>query len=259
MHNYTALIGLGLAVGTFGTMIGAGGGFILAPVLLLLYPHEDASIITFISLAVTCANATSGSIAYGRMGCINYRYGLIFAAASIPGAIVGALATHYVERRTFDLVFACILIAISIFVFLKSDAQPAGGRDPRFILSRSRLWLGIGVSAVVGVVSSFLGIGGGIIHVPFLVHALDFPVHVATATSHFILAIMAFIGTLAHIASGSFEDGLRRALALGVGVLIGAQIGARLSAKVHGRFILRFLAAALFFVGARLLVLHLSR
>lgn len=34
------LVLIGFAVGTFGTVVGAGGGFILTPILLLLYPHE---------------------------------------------------------------------------------------------------------------------------------------------------------------------------------------------------------------------------
>ena len=49
----------------------------------------------------------------------------------------------------------------------------------------------------MGFVSSFLGIGGGIIHVPLMVAALGFPVHVATATSDFVLANMARLLALA--------------------------------------------------------------
>src|SRR5262245_17501431 len=62
--------------------------------------------------------------------------------------------------------------------------------------------IGVGLSAIVGYLSSLLGIGGGIIHVPALVHVLNFPVHIATATSHFVLAIMALTGTIVHILTG---------------------------------------------------------
>ncbi len=74
---------------------------------------------------------------------------------------------------------------------------------------------GIAYSTVVGFVSSFLGIGGGVIHVPLLVRALGFPTHLATATSHFVLAIIAASGAATHVISGSFAhgDGVRRALA----------------------------------------------
>src|SRR5689334_10059087 len=95
---------LGLAVGTFGMLIRAGGGFLLVPLLLLLYPDTPASTITAISLAVVCVNATSGSIAYARLGRIDYRTGVIFALASAPGAVLGSLVTEWLPRGIFDVV-----------------------------------------------------------------------------------------------------------------------------------------------------------
>jgi uncharacterized membrane protein YfcA len=107
----------------------------------------------------------------------------------------------------------------------------------------------------VGYLSSLFGIGGGIIHVPLLTSLLDFPVHVATATSHFILAIMALAGTLTHIATGTFAHGVHRTIYLGMGVLVGAQVGARLSRRMRGAWIIRSLALALGAVGIRLLLM----
>ena len=113
--------------------------------------------------------------------------------------------------------------------------------------------LGLVISVAVGYISSFLGIGGGIIHVPALCYLLNFPIHVATATSHFILAIMALTGTVVHILSGTFSQGVHRTLSLAIGVVIGAQIGARLSEKIKGGWIIRGLAIALGLVGLRIL------
>jgi uncharacterized membrane protein YfcA len=110
------------------------------------------------------------------------------------------------------------------------------------------------LSFFVGYASSLLGIGGGVIHVPALVHLLNFPVHIATATSHFMLAIMAFTGTAVHVATGAFHHGVRRAILLSIGVVIGAQVGAWLSSRIQGDWILRGLAIALAFVGARVLI-----
>jgi uncharacterized protein len=78
-----ALIGLG--VGAFGTLIGAGGGFILTPILLLLYPHDSAQTLTAISLAAVFFNAASGTTAYARQRRIDYRNGVVFALATLPG------------------------------------------------------------------------------------------------------------------------------------------------------------------------------
>jgi uncharacterized membrane protein YfcA len=86
---------------------------------------------------------------------------------------------------------------------------------------------------------------------------LDFPVHIATATSQFTLAIMALTGTLVHIATGAFHRGVRRTIALTIGVLLGAPLGAWLSSRIRGDWIIRGLAAALAVVGICLLFMAL--
>ncbi len=110
---------MGFVLGVFGTLIGAGGGFILVPLLLLLYPKENPDLITAISLAVVFANTLSGSLAYGAMKRIDYKSGITFSAATIPGAILGALGTAYVPRRLFDVIFGTLMIAGSAFLLLR--------------------------------------------------------------------------------------------------------------------------------------------
>lgn len=242
------LAGLGLAVGAFGTIVGAGGGFILTPILLLIYPHDSPKTITAISLAVVFFNAASGSIAYARQRRIDFRAGVAFALATLPGAIGGALLTAAVPRSVFDRIMAAVLLVLGVWIV-------AGGRR-EVRVPRRRLLVGAAYSSVVGFVSSFLGIGGGIIHVPLLVRALGFPTHVATATSHFVLAVMAGAGSLTHVITGSFAHGhgLRRTAALAVGVVAGAQLGARISVGLRDVVIQRLLAAALLALAVRLLV-----
>jgi len=99
-----------------------------------------------------------------------------------------------------------------------------------------------------------LGIGGGIIHVPILVTLLNFPVHRATATSHFILAILTLAATGVHLAAGNFAGFEWVTIYLGAGVVVGAQLGARLSRRVGGKWIIRGLSAALIAVGIRILI-----
>ncbi|MGH3001013.1 MAG: sulfite exporter TauE/SafE family protein, partial [Gaiellaceae bacterium] len=119
----------------------------------------------------------------------------------------------------------------------------------------NRLRRGALYSLGVGFLSSFLGIGGGVIHVPLLVRALGFPMHVATATSHFVLAVMAGAGTITHVLQGSFHhgQGWRRTAALSVGVIAGAQLGAHISLRLRGAVIQWLLVAALLALAARLL------
>ena len=272
--HYLWLLPLGLLIGAFGTLIGAGGGFILVPILLLVYPNENTEIITAISLAVVFFNALSGSFAYARMKRVDYKSGIFFSIATIPGAILGALSTAYVPRRAFDLIFGVLMIVAAITLWLSAEEKhstsskvvPVSKKTTSRLTERHLvdaegthyryafdLRLGIVLSLLVGYLSSLLGVGGGFIHVPALAHLLNFPVHIATATSHFVLAVMALTGTLVHVASGVFVHGAKRTAILAIGVLVGAQGGAWMSNRVGGKSIIRGLAIALAFVGIRLI------
>jgi uncharacterized membrane protein YfcA len=267
---YVLLIVIGFAVGTYGTLVGAGGGFVLMPILLLLFPKESPELLTSISLAVVFFNASSGSYAYSKMKRIDYKSGLIFAAAAIPGAILGSLTVKYIDRNLFNIIFGALMITASAYLFFKptkgaeADVPILESHTKRRIVDseeNEHIYsfngkIGIIISVLVGFISSILGIGGGIIHVPALVNILNFPVHIATATSHFILAIMALTGTIVHIIDGSFTiESFFQTIFIAIGVIGGAQLGARLSKKIHGKWILRGLAIALSFVGVRILIM----
>lgn len=258
---------LGFVVGAFGTIVGSGGGFILTPILLLLYPHDSARTLTAISLTAVFFNAASGSAAYAYLRRIDYRSGLAFAGAALPGSVAGALAVGAVSRSFFDVLMGVVLLALAAWLLLGEPVRaraPAGHLVQRALTDRYGqlfeygvpLRRGIAYSFVVGFASSFLGIGGGIIHVPLLVRALGFPTHLATATSHFVLAIIAGSGALTHVLTGSFAhgEGVRRALCLSVGVVGGAQLGARLSLRASGRALETLLGVALLALAARLLI-----
>ena len=263
---------LGLAVGLAGTLIGAGGGFILVPMLLFIHPEMSADIITSISLCVVFFNASSGTISYARMGRIDYRTGSILSLATVPGALIGALSTSFISRYTFHLVLGVLLLAVAFFLLARpgtsAPLKQAHTTPHKLTMTRTvkdaeghtynfsyNLGYSIALSVAVGYLSSLLGIGGGIIHVPVLVHLLNFPVHIATATSHFMLAIMALAGTIVHIMKGDLANHLALTAGLSLGVIAGAPLGAKLSNKLQGSWIIRGLAIALGLVGLRIIFL----
>jgi uncharacterized protein len=269
MEQYHWFVPLGFILGAYGTLVGAGGAFILVPILLLMYPEARAETITSISLAVVFFNCLSGSLAYAGTKRIDYKSGLLFSVATVPGAVLGTLATAYVKRGVFDAMLGVVLIVAAVFIYLRPE--PAASRRKttaspgqyRRVLVDSEgevhefsynLNLGLALSFLIGFMSSLLGIGGGIIHVPVLILLLNFPVHIATATSHFMLAIMALTSTIIHAGTGGFaHGGVNRTIVLSVGMIIGAQLGAILSPRLRGSLIVRALAIALALVGLRLL------
>ncbi|HTE86195.1 MAG TPA: sulfite exporter TauE/SafE family protein, partial [Dehalococcoidia bacterium] len=125
------LVPLGLVVGAYGTLIGAGGGFLLVPALLFLYPHERPATITSVSLAVVFFNATSGSLAYARQGRIDYRTGIRFALATAPGALLGARVATHLSRGVFDVLFGAAMVAVAGFVVIRSQSQRVSATAPQ--------------------------------------------------------------------------------------------------------------------------------
>jgi len=111
------------------------------------------------------------------------------------------------------------------------------------------------LSLFVGYFSPIFGIGGGIIHVPAMAEWLKFPVHIATATSQFILAIMAIVSVATHLFNGTYNNSVLVTMIIGLalGVVPGAQIGAYLSRKIHGRMIVKILSVSLGIIGIRIL------
>ncbi len=262
MNELIAAAG-GFFIGVLGTLIGAGGGFLLVPLLVLLEPAWSVDEVTAFSLAVVTANATTGALSYWRQGRVDPFSFPLYTLAAIPGSILGAFATAFIPRPLFDPLFGVVLIGIGVWLFVqpgRSDDGGVTGTFRRILYDRGGHryeWsfdprVGFVGSTFVGFFSSVLGIGGGIIHVPLLATVLGFPAHVATATSHAVLAVTAAIATVVHVVHGDYRTTWPLVLACAGGAIAGAPVGALLSTRVPGKAILRILAVALGFVGARL-------
>lgn len=244
------LAALGLLVGAYGTLIGVGGALVLVPALLFLYPDADPLVITAVSLAVVLINSLGAAYAYGRQKRVDYKTGLLFAAGTLPGLLLGIWTLHQVSRPSFSLIFGLVMLLISAVLILKPHPEslpPDAGGHRRY--NRP---LGFSLSAAAGYLAGLLGIGGGVIHVPVMTHILRFPAHVATATSSFILVFTALAGSLVHLGAGRYGDNWSVIIWLAAGVIFGSQVGARLSRRLHGSVLIRLLAIALALTGLRL-------
>jgi uncharacterized membrane protein YfcA len=191
-------------------------------------------------------------------GRVLYRMGLAFASATIPGALLGAWLVQHLDSRWFSVLFGGFLLCIAVFLhqgqrlfFSRKTGERGSPGDIRSFSSPT-LRLGVVISFLVGILSSLFGVGGGIIHVPFLIVVLAIPVHTATATSHFVLAITSLTGSLVFLWQGQVH--LAAAASMGLGVLIGAQGGALLSTRMPGEPIRRLLAVALALFAIRLIL-----
>lgn len=247
-------IAIGFAVAVFGTLIGAGGGIIFVPLFLWMFDWPPTAI-AGTSLAIVLFNAISASLAFNKQKKIKYDAAIPFAAATIPGAILGALWSGWFTGSSFRTAFGVLLLFISLVIVWKNTRKSAAKydltADPKDI--RVNMPLGLAISFGIGFISSTFGIGGGVIQVPAMVGFLGFPPHIATATSQFVLAISSLIGVVSH----QWEAHILwdYAILFGIGAIFGAQEGAKISKKIKGRSILFLLAGALMLVALRLIIL----
>ncbi|MDH4100199.1 MAG: sulfite exporter TauE/SafE family protein [Nitrospirota bacterium] len=256
------LIIIGSGVGILGTLIGVGGGFIVVPILLIFYGFTPQHAIGT-SMVVVFLNALSGTFSYMVQKRIDYEIGIKFSVAAVPGVLIGAEVSQAFNLATFSTLFAALLSLIAYRLFSGKEVvlMRINGRflpqERRFqdCLGQTHAYapdfpIGLSVSFFVGVISGLFGIGGGIIHVPLLYSTLGVPVHIATATSHFILAITSFFGVIMFLGLQSID--IDYAVLLGIGSVMGAYIGARLSLHAHPNLIKKVISFCLLLFAIKL-------
>jgi len=264
--EFLQFFALGIFLGIYGTLAGIGGGFLMVPVLFLFYHYTpEATVGT--SICVVFLNTLSGSLAYLKQKRIDLKSAWVFALASIPGSILGSFLLKYIDARLFGLIFGIVLVIGSVLLLLRAKnlpqpdcSQMSGcrreitdfeGKTHVYVFSMP---LGIIISFFTGFLAGALGIGGGIIHIPAMLFLLNFPLHIATATSHFILMISSLVASGTHLAMG--DPNLKTVVFLGAGAVLGAPWGAKLSCRLKSKWIVRLLAFALLAAGIRMILLR---
>ena len=222
------LIPLGFAAGVLGSMIGLGGGIIVVPVLTFFgFPPTLAA---SNSLFAAFSNAVASTISYSRQKRIEYSLGIKLGLLSIPGTILGAYVSSDVTPELFKILFGFVLIASAVYIFLRKKIESS-----EKTISKQMMVFAIGASFFAGIISSFFGIGGGIIFVPLMVVGMGMAMKKAAPTSQLILLFASFSGVIVHTLLGH-SDFLQAGL-LAIGSFAGGVVGARLSVDIKERFL----------------------
>ncbi len=239
------LIPLGFVAGVIGSIIGLGGGIVVVPVLTFLgVPHTISS---SSSLFAAFSNSVASTVSYSKQKRIDYKTGLRLGLMSIPGTILGAVISAQVTPDLFKILFAIVLVASCYYLFIKKSLDTNQGN-----LSKKILVISSVISFFAGILSSFFGIGGGIIFVPLMIIGLGLLVKNATATSQLILMFSSASGMITHALLGHAD--FEYALLLSVGAFAGGLLGARLSLEIKENR-LRILIVAVIVVAAIKLIL----
>lgn len=273
------LLLFGIIAGGYGIIVGAGGGFIFVPALIIILKMDPVTAAAA-GIVIVLINSFSGTIGYVRQQRIDYRTGIFIAIGALPGSLLGIWLLHIYSSHYFYVIFATVLVTLGIFLFFKNTrikknnskvyehSEQVGiqntivNSSPRIELGSTDMkkqeykkgnidikWL-LPLGLVMGILSSYLGIGGGWLLVPILIYFFKFPTHVATATSIFSLLIYSFYGVVSHL----FYNNIDWIVVLwgGVGIIIGSQIGVKLSRHIPGKIIMQMLSFLLIVIGIRM-------
>jgi len=240
----------GIGVTSILSMVGLGGGVLFVPILTLLFGLSTHKAIGISLLAMTFTT-TSATMTYIRQKRVNYKVGVLLDVLDMPGAILGAWVTVFIDRKTLAFLFGIAVLVISILLIRKQTA-PASFKTFHSKLSAKVICLSLIASFASGLVAGMLGAGGGTVDETVMILGLNMPVHIAAATSVFGMALTNSIAAISHFALGNVL--LEYAIPLSVGGAIGGQLGAIFSKRINEDKLRKILAVVFILVGLRMML-----
>ena len=166
--NFFLILGLVLSglIGLSLGLIGGGGSIITVPVLVYVLGVEAHAAVGM-SLAVVGATSLVGSFLHYRRGTVRLKTGLTFGAAGIIGALVGSPLTRLLSTSALLMTFAMLMLVIAVLMLRRKSNT--GIVEVESTQQVSNVWKALLAGFGVGILTGFIGVGGGFLIVPALV------------------------------------------------------------------------------------------
>jgi hypothetical protein len=188
---------IGLALGLLG-----GGGSILTVPILIYFLGQDAQAAVATSLAIVGANAVIGTGMHWRAGHVNIRQALTFGGAGMVGAYLSANLAKYlnVSDELLLVLFALLMLVVGVLMLRPIKVGSEDENEPcEGCQGFQRVWRTLATGLGVGVLTGFLGVGGGFLIVPALVLVLGMPMADAVGSSLLIIVLNSIAGLAGYL------------------------------------------------------------
>ena len=178
-------LALALVIGLTLGALGGGGSILTLPVFVFVagIPAQEA---VAMSMVVVGGTSLLGAGLHWRNGNFHVKAALLFAATGVIGAYAGSFLTHLVSQRVLLGIFAVLMLVTGIAMIRK--------RPEKKYQQQCRFWPCLLIGAAVGVLTGFLGVGGGFLIVPALVLFAGVETKAAVGSSLAIIALNAVGG-----------------------------------------------------------------
>lgn len=195
----------GAAAGFLAGLFGIGGGMIVVPIMLWLLDHQGIGgpyvqhMAIGTSFAVMVFTTFSGTLAHHRKKAVDWKVVKRMSPAMVAGGLIGSAVVKYIPTAALQLLFIVCVLGVAAQTLLCIAPKATRELPQRKTLAA--------VGSVFGLISSWVGIGGGTLAVPFLLFC-NVPVHRATGTSAGLAWPMAAAGALGFLIAGWGVPGL---------------------------------------------------
>lgn len=239
-----ALIGLSLGA------LGGGGSILAVPALVYLADQSPAQATTG-SLVVVAVTALIGAVAAGRAGNVMLGRGIVFGLVAVGGAVLGAQASARVDGDVLLASFAALMLLVGALMAVRQLRHGRRGPEhaarptlddpiitfsPAFACACPRALKVLMTATLVGLLTGFLGVGGGFLVVPALLLGLALPLPYAAGTSLVVITITSATALAARTGVSAVPDwGV--VLVLTFASALAAVAGARIAARADTRLL----------------------
>ncbi|MCK9486072.1 MAG: sulfite exporter TauE/SafE family protein [Dehalococcoidia bacterium] len=253
----------GIVIGAYAGAIGAGGGFLVTPVLLLRFQDSPPAEVTAASLVVVAVTSFSASVLSFRERRVDRKLAMGMLMLVVPAGLLGAATTAVVPRAPFALGFGAVLLLIAgylVFRPVAASVAPVPGRawrrelidqDGVRYVYHVPLWRSIAPNVGTGFLSSLAGIGGGPIGVPVMTYIMRVPHAITVPTMHFIIVLQSAAAVTLHLSLGHIGTPMAVVPWLAIGVAAASPLGRLLRRRIGEGRLMQALAVGLLFAAAR--------
>ena len=241
-----------LAIGLTLGLLGSGGSAVTVPVLVYLVGHDVKQSIAE-SMAIVGLISLVAAFPYGRHRLIDWTsvwyFGIPGMFGTFAGAWLGGLAPGALQLA----VFGTVLVVSAFAMFKKSTFKELSSEFETKVIQRSSI-AKIGLEGtIVGIITGFVGVGGGFLIVPALVLLGKLPIRMAIGTSLVIIALKSAIGFIKYqhhlltVEDRSVDPSTLLIFSL-IGI-VGSWAGQRLNARINQELLKRLFAIFLMVLG----------
>ncbi|STZ75811.1 sulfite exporter TauE/SafE family protein [Bergeriella denitrificans] len=254
------MLAVGALSGLTAGLFGVGGGLVLVPAMLWIFQLQGTEgaygqhLAIGTTFAVMVFTTLSSVWAQHKKQAVDWKTVLLMAPGMVGGTLAGSLVSKYLPHEALQLFFIVFTVAMALKVLTDAKPKPSRGLPQKTALTA--------VGGVFGMISSWVGIGGGSLSVPFLMYC-NVPVHRAIGTSAGLAWPIALTGAIGYLLSGmKVEDLPEGALGfwylpavvvLSIATVVFAPLGVKLAHRLPDKYLKKAFGCLLLLIALRML------